>query len=572
MSYDVNDGTVSGCDSRIGYYLISAGYTHDDLMRLSGVEYSIGTEDEDYPNTVTQTYDYLTYTDVADDEYESHLISSVTTVFPQNGGTETLNYTYDSNGNITEIRRGTTILCRYEYDALGQLVREDNSDWGKTYVWDYDAAGNILSKKTYAYTTGTLGSATSTISYGYSNSTWGDLLISYYGNTITYDAIGNPLSWGDYGVLTWQGRRLESYTDSESEETFTYTYNSDGIRTSKTIDGVEHIYHLSGTQILSEEWTENGVQRLLIYIYDASGAPIGMAYRDSTYSSGDFDIYLFAKNIQGDILYIYDTSGTRLVTYTYDAWGNVTTSYSNGGASTAARYNPFRYRGYYYDTETGFYYLNSRYYDPSVGRFLNADSALYKSMLGFNLFAYCENNPVYYIDPYGESCDTAMDMYNWWISVAPELIFCDGPLPFVDIIVLGGIIILGGAALFEYLSWHDSGTCVVQNSTDNATGTGDKPNARPKDEKGRPIVSPGEVPTEEDGYHAPKGKPQKGKTKDGKKGWKDKNGNIWVPVSTGSREAHGGGHWDVNRGDDKGYVNVYPGGHIRPGEGKIPIF
>ena len=131
---------------------------------------------------------------------------------------------------------------------------------------------------------------------------------------------------------------------------------------------------------------------------------------------------------------------------------------------------------------------------------------------------------------------------------------------------------MGGAALFEYLSWHDSGTCVVQNSTDNATGTGDKPNARPKDEKGRPIVSPGEVPTEEDGYHAPKGKPQKGKTKDGKKGWKDKNGNIWVPVSTGSREAHGGGHWDVNRGDDKGYVNVYPGGHIRPGEGKIPIF
>ena len=404
MSYDVNDGTVSSYDSRIGYYLISAGYTHDDLMRLSGVEYSIGTEDEDYPNTVTQTYDYLTYTDAADDEYESHLISSVTTVFPQNGGTETLNYTYDSNGNITEIRRGTTILCRYEYDALGQLVREDNSDLGKTYVWDYDDAGNILSKKTYAYTTGTLGSAPSTISYGYGNSAWGDLLTSYYGNTITYDAIGNPLSWGDYGVLTWQGRQLESYTDSESEETFTYTYNSDGIRTSKTIDGVEHIYHLSGTQVLSEEWTENGVQHLLIYIYDASGAPIGMAYRDSTYSSGDFDIYLFAKNIQGDILYIYDTSGTRLVTYTYDAWGKCYVTYQNGGASTAARYNPFRYRGYYYDTETGFYYLNSRYYDPAVGSFLNADGYINANgdILGFNMFAYCSNNPVMYADFNGD--------------------------------------------------------------------------------------------------------------------------------------------------------------------------
>ena len=405
MSYDVNDGTVSGYDSRIGYYLISAGYTHDDLMRLSGVEYSIGTEDEDYPNTVIQTYDYLTYTDAADDEYESHLVSSVTTVFPQNGGTETLNYTYDSNGNITEILRGTTVLCRYEYDDLGQLVREDNNDLGKTYVWDYDDAGNILSKKTYAYTTGTLGSAPSTISYGYGNSAWGDLLTSYYGNTITYDAIGNPLSWGDYGVLTWQGRQLESYTDSESEETFTYTYNSDGIRTSKTIDGVEHIYHLSGTQILSEEWTENGVQHLLIYIYDASGAPIGMAYRDSTYVSGAFDFYLFAKNVQGDILYIYNTSGTRLVTYTYDAWGKCYVTYQNGGASTSARYNPFRYRGYYYDTETGFYYLNSRYYDPELGRFLNADGYINANgdLIGYNMFAYCGNNSVNMVDDDGTS-------------------------------------------------------------------------------------------------------------------------------------------------------------------------
>ena len=235
------------------------------------------------------------------------------------------------------------------------------------------------------------------------------MLTSYYGNTITYDAIGNPLSWGDYGELTWQGRRLESYTDSESEETFTYTYNSDGIRTSKTIDGVEHIYHLDGTQILSEEWTENGVQHLLIYIYDASGAPIGMAYRDSTYVSGAFDFYLFAKNVQGDILYIYNTSGTRLVTYTYDAWGNVTTSYSNGGASTAARYNPFRYRGYYYDTETGFYYLNSRYYDPELGRFLNADGYINGNgdLIGYNMFAYCGNNPVMFVDPSGETYNDA---------------------------------------------------------------------------------------------------------------------------------------------------------------------
>ena len=204
-------------------------------------------------------------------------------------------------------------------------------------------------------------------------------------------------------MLTWNGRRLTS------DGTNTYTNNSDGIRTSKTVDGVEHIYHLSGTQILSEEWTENGVQHLLIYIYDASGAPIGMAYRDSTYVSGAFDFYLFAKNAQGDILYIYNTSGTRLVTYTYDAWGKCYVTYQNGGASTAARYNPFRYRGYYYDTETGFYYLNSRYYDPAVGRFLNADGYVNANgdILGFNMFAYCGNNPVTYKDETGESITVA---------------------------------------------------------------------------------------------------------------------------------------------------------------------
>ena len=280
-------------------------------------------------------------------------------------------------------------LFRYAYDSLNQFVREDNTLSGRTYVYEYDSAGNIKSKKTYDYTTATTVSTTlrSTQTHSYDSSRSMDILIAFNGDNIFLlrSAVSAELchirfEW----ILTWQGRQLESYTDSESEETFTYTYNSDGIgtnktadgvehwlwiflltegvfpsvslsqpqywycRTSKTVDGVEHIYHLSGTQVLSEEWNDGTLQYLLIYIYDVSGSPIGMAYCDSTYVSGDFDIYMFAKNIQGDILYIYNTSGTRLVTYTYDAWGNVTTSYSNGGASTAARYNPFRCCGYWY--------------------------------------------------------------------------------------------------------------------------------------------------------------------------------------------------------------------------------
>ena len=93
-----------------------------------------------------------------------------------------------------------------------------------------------------------------------------------------------------------------------------------------------------------------------------------MQYRNSSYSNETFNTYWFE-----DIIAVYNEGGTKLVSYTYDAWGNVTTTYHNSGASTAAQYNPFRYRGYYYDSELGFYYLNSRYYDPETGRFLNAD-------------------------------------------------------------------------------------------------------------------------------------------------------------------------------------------------------
>ena len=108
----------------------------------------------------------------------------------------------------------------------------------------------------------------------------------------------------------------------------------------------------------------------------------------------------FEKNLQGDVVAVYNSSGTKLASYTYDAWGKVTTTYSNGGASTGARYNPFRYRGYYYDDDTGLYYLNTRYYDPSMGRFINAD--IYVStgqgIIGNNMYAYCNNNPVMYVD------------------------------------------------------------------------------------------------------------------------------------------------------------------------------
>ena len=130
-----------------------------------------------------------------------------------------------------------------------------------------------------------------------------------------------------------------------------------------------------------------------------------MQYRTNSMAEGTFYTYLFEKNLQGDIIAVYNTSGTKLVSYVYDAWGNVTvTNHNVSGTNSGARHNPFRYRGYYYDTETGYYYLQSRYYNPKWGRFLNADSYLSTGtgLLGYNMYAYCNNNPVMYVDPTGE--------------------------------------------------------------------------------------------------------------------------------------------------------------------------
>jgi len=255
--------------------------------------------------------------------------------------------------------------------------------------------------------------------------------------------------------LTWKGRELQSYTYREisgfdedgnpyyDNTTYSFTYNSDGIRTSKTALGIKHEYILNGSQILAEKWKIGSTEYLLIFLYDESGAPIGLKYRTSVYTSGEFNTFFFEKNLQGDIIAIYDETGSKIGSYTYDAWGNHTYSTVSGNTSLENRivstYNPFRYRGYYYDVETQWYYLQSRYYNPNWGRLLNADSALYDHMFGFNMYAYCYNNPVSYIDSTGENAEAILA--EWLFSGG--IIFIDGPLPIGDIIYFGSLIGFG---------------------------------------------------------------------------------------------------------------------------------
>ena len=172
-----------------------------------------------------------------------------------------------------------------------------------------------------------------------------------------------------------------------ARETWTFTYDADGMRTSRSSSSATYSYVYNGSQL--SQMTVDG--NTLYFAYDASGTPMSVAYNGTA--------YYYATNLQGDVTAILNTSGTAVVTYTYDAWGNIL---STGGsmASSLGVHNPLRYRGYVYDTETGLYYLQSRYYNPQVGRFLNADTFVStgQGLLGNNMFAYCRNNPVCRID------------------------------------------------------------------------------------------------------------------------------------------------------------------------------
>ena len=132
-----------------------------------------------------------------------------------------------------------------------------------------------------------------------------------------------------------------------------------------------------------------------------------MQYRTTSYAAHTFDTFYFEKNLQGDIIAVYNASGTKIGSYIYDAWGNCTASVVSGNTvlenNIVRTLNPFRYRGYYYDTETGLYYLQSRYYNPAWGRFLNADGYISTGtgLLGYNMYTYCDNDPIMKADVSG---------------------------------------------------------------------------------------------------------------------------------------------------------------------------
>jgi RHS repeat-associated protein len=216
-----------------------------------------------------------------------------------------------------------------------------------------------------------------------------DKLTSYNGKAITYDAIGNPLTYDGYTFKWGGGRTLTSITGNSKN--INYNYNIDGIRTDKTVDGVNYKYTLEGNKVVHEQIANGSTVDKMVYNYGDSGL-VGFTLNGTE--------YFYIRNSQSDIIGILDSNGTQVVSYTYDTWGKLI---SITGDKVLGEKNPYRYRGYRYDTETGYYYLQSRYYNPEMGRFLNIDAlgGNVGALLSHNIFTYCNNNPANTTDPNG---------------------------------------------------------------------------------------------------------------------------------------------------------------------------
>lgn len=331
-----------------------------------------------------------------------HLTDTDSLLSAMSNGTESWSYEYDNVGNITKLTSGTKVIT-YQYDELNQLIRENNGVLGTTVLYTYDAGGNMTSRKTYAYTEGTPQTLQKNENLSYRTDGWKDQLVSWNGYRYVYDAGGNPTLLR--GVpLTWgEGRRLKRV--SLSWGTVDFAYDSDGKRVRKTSGGNITTYYYNGNVLsglvrkASKDAGTTGTGTTVQFVYDTQGKPFMLRMNGKT-------DYFYLYNGLGDVTGLVDSSNQVVVRYQYNSWGKVTSTQDTSGVSLATL-NPFRYRKYVYDPETGLYCLGSRYYDPEVGRFVNADDtdvifAKPQELGSKNLYAYCDNNPVAREDYAGE--------------------------------------------------------------------------------------------------------------------------------------------------------------------------
>ena len=316
-------------------------------------------------------------------------------------------YTYNKYGSIASISPSTLLndplQKTFSYDDNNQLIHESFGDLSETEIsYVYDIYGNILSA-TKTYRDNSLSKSNPIITvvdtYSYS-STKPNLLIAFNSNPITYDELDNPLTLDGATLTYYRGHKLKTY--SKGTINVTYDYNYAGLRTHKLVGTKRHRFIYENGNLIRESiestispYAEEG----FLYLYGLNGL-IGFRYGNN--------IYIYVKNILNDVTAIYkatSSSLTLVARYSYDAYGNTTVLNASGIVNNSSTFigniNPIRYRSYYYDSETGFYYCKSRYYVPKLRRWLTPDNPSYlddNDLNGLNSYVYCNNNPIKYAD------------------------------------------------------------------------------------------------------------------------------------------------------------------------------
>ena len=373
----ITSGTDSDGKSFVDYNGLKTTEEKDEFGRTTSVLTKGLKDSKDYKVEYT-------YAGGEDTNSTSKTVSNLYNTF-NDKEVATYSYSYDGNGNITQIRLGKDIINKYIYDDKNQLKQE--YDYLHNYYINYslDGNGNIHSVDTQALDTDGLptGSPRGNIYY-YDDKQWCDKLTGINGvGNITYDEIGNPLNYRDGMSFTWRNGRWLSTTTLNDGTKVTYRYNANGMRTQKKVGSKVTDYYYDSNNNLIAEKTDNAT---LFFYYDTENSPVALSYNGK--------MFYYVKNLQGDIVKILDEDGQEKADYVYNAWGDIISQSDDELASI----NPLRYRGYVYDEDTTMYYLQTRYYDPQTGRFINADDTAYigatGTVLSANIFTYCENNPI----------------------------------------------------------------------------------------------------------------------------------------------------------------------------------